>query len=186
MCAFRDENNFLIAAWTLSDNNAAWSAITECCPDMISKHHGRFMLLTAFLVMLLVLWLLEPLIHALEKLLSPHMIVSYVRQTIHQSINTMDLSWSSLSARSHAIDWCSLLYLNLLPLVERLLRHLPFRSLHFQAVPRPHTAVFHLWSLVAILMTQHFFKGGNLIVVSTCVTLVRPKGPITEWNGRPT
>lgn len=31
----RDENNFLIAAWYLSDHNATWSAITQCCPDMI-------------------------------------------------------------------------------------------------------------------------------------------------------
>ena len=41
----RDESNSLIAAWTLSDHNATWSAITECCPDMIfhwdSTHYYR-------------------------------------------------------------------------------------------------------------------------------------------------
>ena len=55
-------------------------------------------------VMLLIVWLLEPSILALEKFLSPHILVSYCRQTMHWSVDTRDLSWSSISARSHATD----------------------------------------------------------------------------------
>jgi len=50
-------------------------------------------------------------------------------------------------------------------------------------------AVFHLRALVAISHfddSAFFTRGDNLIVASACASLVRPEGPIAEWNGRPT
>ena len=90
------------------------------------------------------------------EVLSPHILVSYFRQTTHQSVRP---------------DTCL------------------FNRFVFKLSLDP-TAVFCFTSwraLVAILMTQYFCTcGNNLIVTSTCVSVVQPKGPIAEWNGWPT
>ena len=48
----------------------------------------------------LALWLLEPLIHSTVKVLSPHILVSFFRQTTHQSVDTMNLSWLSIVSQA--------------------------------------------------------------------------------------
>ena len=70
-------------------------------------------------------------------------LVSYCRQTMHQSIGTRDLSWLSISARSHhhnrsQTDASSCV--SPLPLVECLLWHLPFDASfsrrHLSSIPQ--------------------------------------------------
>ena len=90
------------------------------------------------------------------EVLGPHILALYFRQTTHQSV---------------VPDTC-------------LFDHFVFK------LSLDPTAVFCFTSwraLVAILMTQHFCTcSDNLIVASACVSVVRPKGPIAEWNGWPT
>ena len=54
-------------------------------------------LLLAWLVMLLVFWLVEPSIHALKKFFYQQILGSYLRQTAHHRVETTDLSSSSMS-----------------------------------------------------------------------------------------
>ena len=98
--------------------------ITECCPDMIIMFHWliatvqilqnicviifmHLLHILAWLVILLILWLLEPLIHALEKFVSPQIVVSYFRQATPKHRHNgpvLVIHITMISAHSHTID----------------------------------------------------------------------------------
>ena len=70
-------------------------------------NHGRFIPLTIGMVgniaQLLIAGTIDPCPR--EVLKGTYCILgSYIQQTAHQSVDTIDLSWSSISARSHVID----------------------------------------------------------------------------------
>ena len=123
---------------------------------------------------LLILWLLEPLIHGLE-FLSPHILVSYCQQTMHQSVDTRDLSWSAISACSYHHDHSQTDAPSCV--IHCHLWNISFDTCLLTALfSRPHSCL-SLRALVAILITQHFYfftRGDNLIIASTRASLVQP------------
>ena len=126
-------------------------------------------LLFTWSMMLLVLWLLEPLIQALAKFLSPHILVSYFQHTTHQSIDTRDLSLSSILARNHATKIGALSH-KFVATYKKFLLTLAFLLALFSSYSSIH---FQLRIFNCKILWKH--RNACIFYRNACIFLVRPR-----------